>query len=396
MFQVTAKNIKRHSLSLREQFLWYPPAESRIPLSAIMSSFLPGADHFKNKLCTYLNVDHCILANSGRGLLTQLFNELKEMHPWCDEVLVPGYTCYSVPAAIVRSNLKVRVYDLDPNTLYPDMDTLGKGIRENTLAIIVQHLFGIPSPLDGIRALAKKQGVCLIEDAAQALGGTTKGSFMGSVGDFGLYSFGRGKPLPLGCGGAIVGNKSVLERIEEKPPVHGWKSVALMAAVQIFSHPCLYGVAEALPLGLGETIFDPGFDISSMNMASRKLGESSLYSLEGMNKHRNIVAAEYIQLLRKDRVFPVEKDAKPVFTRFPVIGGGGDIPSRLKRLGVRRMYPKALMDEPSIRPYIVNSDTTTKGAGHLARSLITLPTNKHISPILARRIARDIREYYQC
>lgn len=120
-----------------------------------------------------------------------------------DEVLLPGYTCYSLASSVVRAGLKIRVYDLDPRTLQPDIESIVRNRSSRTLAIIHQHLFGIPMPIEGITSLAKETDITVIEDAAQALGGRLNGKALGTLGDFGLFSFGRGKPLPLGGGGDI-------------------------------------------------------------------------------------------------------------------------------------------------------------------------------------------------
>ena len=125
-----------------------------------------------------------------------------------NEVLIPGYTCYSVAASVVRAGLKIQVYDLDPRTFQPDLDSVKQGLNERTLAIVTQHLFGIPSPVEGIKDLAGEVGAHLIEDAAQSMGASQAGHQVGTLGDFGFYSFGRGKPLPLGCWWGHGGERS--------------------------------------------------------------------------------------------------------------------------------------------------------------------------------------------
>ena len=125
---------------------WYPPAETRIPWSAIFSAFTRPAGNFKDELCNYLDVNHCILSDSARALLFKVLETLKTHDGGQrDEVVIPGYTCYSVAASCAKANLKVRVYDLDPMTLQPDFNSLRKATSEKTLAIIFQHLFGIPT-----------------------------------------------------------------------------------------------------------------------------------------------------------------------------------------------------------------------------------------------------------
>ena len=107
---------------------------------------------------------------------------------------------------------------LDPATLQPDFDSLRNSISDKTLAIVFQHLFGIPTPFYEFEEIAHKTGIPLIEDAAQALGGTLNGQALGTTGDFGFYSFGRGKPLPIGRGGALVAKDAdLLSGLDLKP-----------------------------------------------------------------------------------------------------------------------------------------------------------------------------------
>ena len=125
---------------------WYPPAETRVPWSAILNAFTRPSGNFTKYLCSYLDVNHCILGDSARALLFKLLETLKTQDGGIrDEVVIPGYTCYSVAASIAKAGLKINVYDLDPATLQPDFNSLRKAASEKTLAIIFQHLFGIPT-----------------------------------------------------------------------------------------------------------------------------------------------------------------------------------------------------------------------------------------------------------
>ncbi|MDL1962442.1 MAG: hypothetical protein LWX01_12260, partial [Deltaproteobacteria bacterium] len=79
---------------------------------------------------------------------------------------------------------------------------------------------------------------------------------------------------------------------------------------------------------------------------------------------------------------------------FPLMADPGSIPKELKRLGVRRMYPKAIADEKTIKPYLGNQQVSTPGAEQIARNLITLPTHTGITENLAKEIARKVRAEY--
>jgi perosamine synthetase len=379
-----------------KKLVWYPPAEVKIPWPAISDSLLSSSHDFKKYLCDYLHVKYCVLGNSGRSVLYLLLETLKRKDAeGRNEVLIPGYTCYSVAASVARAGLKIAVYDVDPSSLWPDLDSARKAANRAPLAIISQHLFGIPTPVNGLKEIAQVTGAYLIEDAAQGLGGTLNGQPLGTIGDFGFFSFGRGKPLPLGCGGALAGkDQNVLSGLESKVASRGFTQLITAAATLVISWPGLYWIPEMLPLGLGETIFDPHFDVVGMPLLVQRLAEKSMAILDDLNTHRCYLANTYREAFDTEYVIPIPKGSTPVYTRFPLMAGSGPVPKELKRLGVRRMYPKAIADEETIRPYLENQQVSTPGAAQIARNLITLPTRTGITEDLAKEIARKVKAEY--
>jgi len=368
-----------------------PPAESYIPLSAIVRALLRGRDDFEQDLKSFLGVKHCGLFSSGKASLYRLLVALKlKDRAGRNQVLIPGYTCYSVAASVVKAGLEIRCYDLDPHTFCPDEKSVRTWAGKNTLAIIGQHLFGIPTPLDGLKGIAESTGSCVIEDAAQALGGSHQGIPLGALGDFGILSFGRGKPLPLGCGGAITAKDGkILQDLEMREVKNGYASFARAALTQVVSKPYLYWVAETLPLGLGETIFDPGFQVQSMPGAIRKLGKTVFEEMDKLNAHRREIAAIYTEAIGEMKSPPVPSESAPVYTRYPVLAGINPIPRSLYRLGVRRMYPNAILEAPAIKPHCFQEPGWTKGASEISRKLITLPTHRAISKQVALEVAKE-------
>jgi len=379
-----------------KKLAWYPPAETKVPLHAILEAFLRSSGNFEKTLCGYLKVKKCVFANSGRALLYLLLETLKKKRARRrDEVLIPGYTCYSVAASVAKAELKIKVYDIDPETLQPDFNSLRKSASGKTLAIIFQHLFGIPTPVDEFEKIAQKTGAPLIEDAAQALGGSIDGLRLGTIGDFGFYSFGRGKPLPIGGGGALIGkDEDVLTEIQLRQQKKGYTQIVATAAAQILSSPYLYWIPEMLPLGLGETLFDTDFNISAMQSVMQNLAENSIDILYDLNTHRRDIAKTYEDAFDHKNILPVPEETTPVYTRFPLMAGPGPIPKDLKRLGVRRMYPKTIADEETIKPYLVDQEASTPGASEIAQNLITLPTHIRIGKKLAIDIANKTKKAF--
>jgi dTDP-4-amino-4,6-dideoxygalactose transaminase len=392
-----AKN-RIHSLMFNffKNLTWYPPAETRIPWSAILSAFTRPSGNFTKSLCNYLGVDHCILGESARALLFKLLETLKRQDGGQrDEVLIPGYTCYSVAAAVAKADLKIAVYDLDPKTIHADLDSIKKAISEKTLAVVTQHLFGMLTPIDELKGIAHKSGVYLIEDAAQAFGKVDGGKLPGTMGDFGIFSFGRGKPLPIGGGGALVSHDhlDVLDGIKLNSQGNGYNQTVVSAATQIISKPAFYWIPEMLPLGLGQTVFDPDFHIKGIPNAIETMLVKALPILDELNTHRRQLSCVYSNCLADNCLINTKNTEQTSIIRFPVMLPDTILMKGLKRLGVRRRYPKAISDESSIKPYLKTNKEPTPGAAEIAEQLFTLPTHMGINDNLARQISVAVQKY---
>ncbi len=374
----------------------YPPSESKIPVSKILSAFQNRSKDFEKTLCSYFNIQNCILGNSGRALLYLLFKTLKTKEKdGRNEVLIPGYTCYSVAAAIAKAGLKIRVYDLDPATLTPDYSSFEQACTENTLAVVVQHLFGIPVLIDPIKKIINGSGTYIIEDSAQFLCGGSVNYPPGTNGDFGIFSFGRGKPLPLGAGGALIGkNMDFFSDFNLGNPSKGYISLILTAVIQMASKPFLYWIPEKLPLGLGETVFDLNFDVEPMPLLIERLAEKSISVLNDLNLHRQYISKIYEKAFKGKCAYHVSEKVSPIYTRFPLSAGLKPISRELKKLGVRRMYPQPILHVDKIKPYFADMHLNTPGSLEIAQNLITLPTHTGINEKLARQIADKVKTDY--
>jgi len=121
-----------------------------------------------------------------------------------DEVIVSPYTmAASATAALVYNAVPVFA-DIEPDCFCLSAESVAQKITERTKAILVVDIFGQPYDVDGINALAKKHGLIVIEDAAQAPGATFRGRFAGTLGDIGVYSLNYHKHIHSGEGGVVV------------------------------------------------------------------------------------------------------------------------------------------------------------------------------------------------
>ncbi len=118
-----------------------------------------------------------------------------------DDVLVPGFTCVVVPAAVVYTGATARFYDIDPTTLQGDPHQAMARVTPRTRAILVQHNFGSVAPLGDLIRLCQDRGIALVEDCAHALGSVQGEQPVGTFGAASFCSLQWSKPTTTGLGG---------------------------------------------------------------------------------------------------------------------------------------------------------------------------------------------------
>ena len=121
-----------------------------------------------------------------------------------DEVIMPSYTFVSTADAFVLRGARIVFVDIRPDTMNIDETKIEEAITEKTKAIVPVHYAGVSCAMDEIMAIAKKYNLKVVEDAAQGVNAFYKGKALGTIGDFGCYSFHETKNYSMGEGGAIL------------------------------------------------------------------------------------------------------------------------------------------------------------------------------------------------
>ena len=169
--------------------------------------FILGAkvEKLEEELKTYCQSVGCVGVTSGSdALLIALMVE--QIKPG-DEIITSPFTFFATVGAIVRAGAKPVFADIDPVTFNLDPAKVAEKITPKTRAIIPVHLFGQAADMDPIMELAAKHNLFVIEDACQAIGAEYKGRRVGSIGDYGAFSFFPSKNLGcFGDGGAVSCN----------------------------------------------------------------------------------------------------------------------------------------------------------------------------------------------
>src|SRR3989475_11644467 len=165
----------------------------------------PFVKAFEAEFAQYCGVKHCVCVNSGTSAL-HLAMIASEVHAG-DEVITVPFTFVATAWAISYVGARPVFVDIEPWGCNLDAEKLARAIGPKTRAVVPVHLYGQMADLEPIRELCEKNGLALIEDAAQAHGGEYKGQRAGGYGHIGCFSFYPTKNLGA-CGesGAITTN----------------------------------------------------------------------------------------------------------------------------------------------------------------------------------------------
>ena len=148
----------------------------------------------------------CLLTTSCTHA-TELAALLARIQPG-DEVIMPSYTFVSTADAFVLRGARIVFVDIRPDTMNMDEKLIEQAITEKTKAIVPVHYAGVACEMDAIMALAEKYHLKVVEDAAQGVEAYYHGKALGTIGDFGCYSFHETKNYTMGEGGALVFQKN--------------------------------------------------------------------------------------------------------------------------------------------------------------------------------------------
>ncbi len=159
------------------------------------------------------NADKVLLTTSGSTAL-DMAALLCDIKPG-DEVIMPSYTFSSTANAFVLAGAKLVFVDIRPDTMNIDETKIEAAITDRTKVIVPVHYAGVACEMDTIMEIARRHKLLVVEDAAQGVMSTYKGKALGTIGDFGCYSFHETKNYSMGEGGAIViNNPEYNERAE--------------------------------------------------------------------------------------------------------------------------------------------------------------------------------------
>jgi dTDP-4-amino-4,6-dideoxygalactose transaminase len=182
----------------------------------------PQVAAFEAEVAAYLNVRYAVGVASGTDALILALKGYG-IGPG-DEVIVPAYTFFATAEAVSHVGATPVFVDIEADTYAVDVRRLEACITPRTRAVIPVHLYGHPAEMTPILGLARRYGLKVIEDAAQALGAEYRAQRVGGLGDVGCLSFFPSKTLGgYGDGGMVVTNDHRLADAVRKLRTHGWR-----------------------------------------------------------------------------------------------------------------------------------------------------------------------------
>ena len=186
-------------------------------LQAAQERKLSGDGAFTQKCHQWLEEK----THTAKALLTTSCTHATEMAAFLsdikpgDEVIMPSFTFVSTADAFVLRGAKAVFVDIRPDTMNIDENLIEAAVTEKTRAIVPVHYAGVSCEMDTILDIAERHRLFVIEDAAQGILSTYKGKALGTIGDFGCYSFHETKNLTMGEGGALlIRDPAMTERAE--------------------------------------------------------------------------------------------------------------------------------------------------------------------------------------
>jgi perosamine synthetase len=338
-----------------------------------ISGTSPIVEEFEDAIAHLSDRKYVAAVSNGSVALDLAFEALK-LSPG-DEVILPNFTIISCLAAVVRTGAKPILIDVDPITWNMRLEDVEAAYSSKTKAVLVVHIYGLPSPVDHISEFCRKNGIFLIEDAAEAHGIKVSGQPCGSFGDVSTFSFYANKHVTAGEGGAVCTNSE-----EQYSRIISMRNLAF-GKKNRFQHE------------------EFGWNYRLGGLASA-LGISQLTKLSRIIALKKIQGATYNQLLSNASSHlqlpaPTANGSENNFWVYGIVCEDESSKSRLVRNleknGVEsRPFFYPLSEQPAFKKLEIGLRFDVKNSLRLGSCGIYIPTGSHIDASKQQRISEVI------
>ena len=271
---------------------------------------------FERAFANWQGSSDAVMVNSGSSadllLSLLLTNPLEPLVEKDSEILIPVVTWPTQIWSAMMGGLKVRLVDVDPNTLNIDYEDLERQISPKTKAIFLVHLMGNPCDMDRIMGIAKKHNLLVIEDCCEAMGASWDGVKVGNFGVGGAFSFFFSHHITAMEGGMIVVNKTEFVDQLKLLRAHGWVRNVNQEQFKLSDYPDIDSRYAFVNWGLNvrPTEVQAGFGL-------RQLEKADLF-----NARRQEIADRFFSYLKTKswlKTPKVELKARPSWLALPIM-----------------------------------------------------------------------------
>jgi dTDP-4-amino-4,6-dideoxygalactose transaminase len=238
---------------------------------------------FETNFKKFINTKKCVAVNNGTSAL-HLALSLMDIKG--KEVILPSLSFVSTAHAVIYNGGIPIFADIDPKTLCIDPVSIEEKITNKTKVILPVHFAGLPSNLNEIQKLCKKQNIKLVEDAAHAAGSVYNNKKIGTHGNAVCFSFHPVKNLAMPTGGAITINDKKSKTYENELKIRRWCGITSRIGTT-------YDISE-----LGWNFY--------MNEFAAAVGIEQLKKLDFLNKKRKKIAERYFKEIKSEQKMPID------------------------------------------------------------------------------------------
>lgn len=368
----------------------------------------------QSKLRKYLKVKSIHTTSQGRSAF---YIALKSLNlEKGSEIIIPAYTCGLLIEIVHHLGYNVKLVDVNESTANINTNLIEQNINDKTKVIVPIHMFGSPADMRHIMEISEKNDLIVIEDAAQALGAKYRGKKAGALGDISILSFGPGKNISGGAGGAIVTNNlELIENIElqilELSKL-GWlwdfRMLQNIFGLYILQNRYLYshfhhfvkksikkeekGIVEYCQKFFNSINIKTNVQYGKMANISSTMLLQYVDKIDQYKKYRTYHAQLYMDWLPKDEVVllkPLE-ESESAYNRFAIRitrESQKNLKQFLFKSGVDIGHPYSYL--PQILPYFGKYPVAEK----LGETLVTLPNAPNLGLKDIRHIVESVKNY---
>jgi dTDP-4-amino-4,6-dideoxygalactose transaminase len=327
--------------------------------------------------------------------------KLKNLRAGKSEIIMPAYACPDLVSAALYAGAIPILVDLEENSPSMSCERVLKNITAHTVAIVGINFLGLPGNLPQLKKICADNGLFLIYDCAQWFP-LEQGYIW--PGDFNTISFGRGKPVSLLHGGAVIMDNPEVEKalpafsVKKSNAIYNLAQALKVEVYNYMLHPLIYRFAKQLPgLNVGQTLYKPLQTIAPMSSYYANLIKSNIDRFRAQKNvllylHKSITSIPHPQMIN---IVTEELDDDPEYLlRYPILikdKASRDLfYERTRDYGTSILYRRPL-DQISGLENILDQAYVNPNACNFADHLVTLPCHEDIDNTVVDVIVDKLR-----